>query len=328
MPYRAKRRASATLLAWAMGAVSGFAWSQAADYPSRQVTIVVPTGPGASTDVEARLYAQKLSERLGRSFVVDYKPGAGQTLGAAYVARAAADGHTLLTVSGSFTATPALMSLPYDTARDFAPISLMSNRATVILAHPSVPYKTVPEFVAFARAHPGEINVATNGSGGSPHLNAAWFHNLTNTKVTFVHYKAAAAAQTDLMAGRVAVTFTTLLSGLPHIRASKLRALGIASSERSAMLPGMPTAAEQGVTGYNYASWLGIVAPAATPPAIVERLNGELVRIAKLPDVMAKLEADGGNTVGSTAQELRQVILAEIARYRKIVADNGIRLEE
>lgn len=321
----------ASILRFALAVLAGAPGSlfgQAADYPSRQVTIIVPTGPGASTDVEARLYAQKLAERTGRSFVVDFKPGAGQTLGAAYVARAAPDGHTLLTVTGSFTATPALMTLPYDTARDFAPIALMSNRSTVILAHPSTPYRTVPEYVAYARAHPGEVNVATNGSGGSPHLNAAWFHNITNTRVTFVHYKAAAAAQTDLMAGRVAVTFTTLLSGLPHIRAGKLRALGIASAERTAMLPGVPTAAEQGVPGYNYASWLGIVAPAATPAPVIDRLNAELVRIAKLPDVMAKLEADGGAMIGSSPQELRQVILAEIARYRKIVGDNGIRLEE
>ncbi len=312
----------------ALGCLPGAVCAQATDYPSRQVTIIVPTGPGASTDVEARLYAHKLAERTGRSFVVDFKPGAGQTLGAAYVARSTPDGYTLLTITGSFTATPALMNLPYETARDFAPIALMSNRSTVILAHPSVSYKTVPEYVAFAKARPGEVNVATNGSGGSPHLNAAWFHNLTGTKVTFVHYKAAAAAQTDLMAGRVSVTFTTLLSGLPHLRSGKLRALGIASSERTAMLAGMPTAAEQGVPGYNYASWLGIVAPAATPAAIVDKLNGELVRISRLPDVMAKLEADGGSMVGSTPQELRQVILSEIARYRKIVGDNGIKLEE
>ena len=306
----------------------GLAFAQSLDYPSRQVTIIVPTGPGASTDIEARLYAQKLSERIGRSFVVDYKPGAGQTLGSAFVARANPDGHTLLTVAGSFTATPALMTLSYDPARDFAPISLMSNRTTVILANPGVPYKTVPEYIAHARAHPGEVNVATNGSGGSPHLNAAWFHSLTNTKVTFVHYKAAGLTLTDLIAGRVDTAFSTLLSGLAHIKSGKLRALGIASAERSPMLPGVLPAAEQGVTGYNYASWFGIVAPGGTPPAIIDKLNAELVRISRLPDIMAKLEADGGSMVGSTPQQLRQVIVSEMSRYKKLIQDTGIKLEE
>jgi len=301
--------------------------AQAADYPSRPVTIIVPTGPGASTDIETRLYAQKLAERIGRPFAVDFKPGAAQTLGPAFVARANPDGHTLVTVTGSFTATPALMSLPYDPVKDFAPVALMSNRTTVIVAHPGVPFNTVSQYIAYVKAHPGELNVSTNGSGGSPHLNAAWFHNLTNTQVTFVHYKSAGAALTDLMAGRVKVAFSTLLSVLPHVKSGKLRPVGIASTERSSMLPGVMTAAEQGVTGYNYASWFGISAPGATPPAIIDRLNAELVQISKLPDVIAKLEADGGTMVGSSPQQFRQVLLAEMARYKKLVQDTGIKME-
>lgn len=306
----------------------GVVMAQAADFPSKPVTIIVPTGPGASTDIEARLYAQKLTERMGKPFNVDYKPGAAQTLGPAYVARATPDGHTLVTVSGSFTASPALMTLPYDPVKDFAPVALMSNRTTVIAAHPGVPYTTVPQYVAYVKARPGEVNVSTNGSGGSPHLNAAWFHSLTNTQVTFVHYKSAGAALTDLMAGRVKVAFTTLLSVLPHIKSGKLRPLGIASTERSAMLPGVLPAAEQGVPEYNYASWFGISAPGATPPAVVDKLNAELVRVSKLPDVMAKLESDGGSMVGSTPQQFRQVLLAEMARYKKLVQETGIKLEE
>jgi len=307
--------------------VPGMVLAQAADYPSRPVTIIVPTGPGASTDIETRLYAQKLTERTGKPFNVDFKPGAAQTLGPAFVARANPDGYTLVTVTGSFTATPALMNLPYDPVKDLAPVSLMSNRTTVIVAHPGAPFTNVTEYIAYTRANPGAVNVATNGSGGSPHLNAAWFHILANTNVTFVHYKAAGAAMTDLIAGRVAATFSTALSVLPHIKSGKLRALGIASTERSALLPGVMTAAEQGLKDYNYASWFGIAAPGATPPAIIDKLNAELVSISKLPDVAAKLEADGGSMVGSTPQQFRQVLLAEMARYRKLVQDTGIKLE-
>jgi len=241
------------------------------------------------------------------------------------VARAVPDGYTLLAITGSYTASPALYkTLPYDPIKDFAPISLMSKRTTVIVAHPATPYKNVPEYIAYAKAHPGEVNVSTTGSGGSPHLNAAWFHSLSNTNATFVHYKAAAAGQADLMAGRVQVTFTTLLSALPHLKSGKLKLLGIGNAERSPMLPGALPAAEQGLTGYDYTSLFAIMAPAATPPAIVAKLNAELGRVAKAADIVAKLEADGGLMVASTPQQLRQLLVTEIARYRKLVQEAGI----
>ena len=331
MMYTVAMRHAAIALGSALGSnlfVPDAAFAQAADYPSRPVTIIVPTGPGASTDIETRLYAQKLTERTGKPFNVDFKPGAAQTLGPAYVARSAPDGHTLVTVTGSFTATPALMTLPYDPVKDIAPISLMSNRTTVIAAYPGAPFRNVAEYIAYTRAHPGEVNVSTNGSGGSPHLNAAWFHILANTQVTFIHYKAAGAALTDLMAGRVIATFSTALSVLPHLKSGKLRVLGIASAERSPLLPGVTTAAEQGLKDYNYASWFGVGAPGATPQPIIDKLNAELVSISRLPDIAAKLEADGGTMVGSTPQQFRQVLTAEMARYRKLVQDTGIKLEE
>ena len=315
------------LAAYALSAtlLPGAVFCQAADYPSRQVTLIVPFGPGAATDIETRLYTQKLTENSGQSFVVDYKPGAGTTTGSAFVARAAPDGHTLLVISGSFAASPALYkTLPYDPIKDFAPISLMSKRTTVIVAYPSTPYKNISEYIAYAKAHPGEVNVSTTGSGGSVHLNAAWFHSLSNTTVTFVHYKAAAAGQTDLLAGRVQITFTSLLSANPHLRAGKLKVLGIGNAERSPMLPGVLTAVEQGLPGYDYSSIFAILAPAATPTAIVNKLNAELGKVARAPDIVAKLEADGGLIVVSTPQQLRQWLIAEIARYRKLVQEAGI----
>ncbi len=300
-----------------------------AAWPNRPVTIVVPFGPGASTDIETRLYAQKLTEIVGQSFVTDYKPGAGTTVGSGYVAKAVPDGYTILAITGSFTASPALYpKLTFDPIKDFAPISLMSRRTTVIVAHPATPYRNLQEYIAFARTNSGRVNVGTTGSGGSPHLNAAWFHGLTNSPVTFIHYKAAAAGQSDLMAGRVDVTFTTALSAIPHLKSGKLKLLAIGNKERSPLLPDAQTAVEQGVAGYDYSSIFGIIAPAAVPQAVINRLSAELGKVAKSPDIIKKLEADGGIVVGSTPAQFREVITSEIARYRKIVGDTGIKLEE
>lgn len=317
--------ASALLLS-----VQGVALAQgAADYPAKPVTIVVPFGPGASVDIETRLYAGKLSEQMGRQFVVEYRAGAGGTIGTAYVARAPADGHTLLTITSSFTGAPALYkNLAYDPIRDFSGVSLMSKRTGVILVHPSVPYTNVAEFLAYARANPGKINVSTTGAGGTPHLNAEWLHNMTRTQVTFVHYKGSSSGLTDLMAGRVQVTYATLLSGMAHIKSGKVRALAIASAERSPSMPLLPTVQEQGVPGYDYASWLAIAAPNATPAAIVNRLSAELGKVAKMPDVMQRLEADGGILIGGSPGALNQLIASESARWRKLVADADIKLEE
>ena len=196
------------------------------------------------------------------------------------------------------------------------------------MAYPGTPYKNIPEYVAYAKANPGKVNVGTTGSGGSPHLNSAWFHGLTNTQVTFVHYKAAAAGQADLMAGRVDVTFTTALSAIPHLKSGKLKLLGIGNAERSPLLPDALPAVEQGVAGYDYSSIFGIIAPAAVPQPVINRLATELAKVARSPDVAKKLEADGGLMVGSTPAQFRQVIASEIARYKKIVADTGIKLEE
>ena len=297
-------------------------------FPSRQVTIYIPAGPGASTDIEARLYANKLTELMGQSFVVDYKPGAGQTLGPAFVAKSRPDGYTLMALTASFTSAPALYKdLPYDPIRDFAPISLMSKRSSVIAAHPSVPYNNVREYVSYTRANSGQVNVATTGAGGAAHLNAARFHSIVGTKVTFVHYKAAANGQTDLLANRVNITFTTLLSALPLIKSGKLKAVGLTNAERTPLLPGIMTAVEQGVDYVN-ASPFGISAPAGTPAAVLNRLSIELMKVARSPDVAQKLEADGGMMVGSTPKEFGDFLATEIVRWKKLVAETGITLED
>jgi tripartite-type tricarboxylate transporter receptor subunit TctC len=302
--------------------------ASAQGYPSRPLSLVVPFGPGASSDIESRLYAQKLTEVLGQPVVTDYKPGAGGTLGSAYVAKAAPDGYTLLSTSGSFTAAAALYTkLPFDAIKDFAPISLMSSRTTVLIVHPSRPYNNVKEFVAYARANPGKVTMGDPGLGSSPHLNAAWLFGLMGSKATHVHYKSTASNLTDIIAGRVDGAVGTALSALPHLKSGRLKALGIANSVRSPLLPGLQTVAEQGLTGFDYSSTFGIVTVAGVPEPIVNRLGMELAKIAKLPDVAKRLEADGGFMIGSTPAQFRQMIVNEIARYKKIVQDEGIKLE-
>lgn len=300
---------------------------QAQNYPTRPVTIVVPFGPGASSDIETRLYAQHLGQALGQPFLTDYKPGAGGSTGAAYVSKAAPDGYTLLSTSGSLTATAAMNpNLPFDPIRDFSPISLMSQRTTVVAAHPSMPFSNIQEYIAYTRANPGKINVGTPGIGSSPHLNAAWFHSLVGTKVTFVHYKATALNVRDLLAGNTNVFFGTGLSAIPHLKSGKLKLLAIANAKRSPLLPGAKTVAEQGVAEFDYASLFGIIAPAKVPSTVIDKLASALSKIAKLPDVVKRIEADGGFTVGSTPAEFRKIIASEIARYKKIVKEGEIKL--
>lgn len=310
---------------------AGVAWSQgAADvYPAKPVTLVNPYAAGGPADAESRLYAAKLTALLGQPFIIEYKPGAGTAIGSAYVAQAPADGHTLLVATGSLTVLPALYkNLSFDVLKDFAPVSLMSQRTSVLLAHPSFPARNFREYIAHAKANPGKINFGTAGAGSITHLAGAWMHGASNTSVTFVHYKGTAPGMLDLLAGRIDVTAAGLLSALPSIKAGKLRAIAVMGTEHSKLLPGVLTIDEQGIPGYNYASWLGISAPAGTPAAIVAKLGETLAKVAKAPEVAGPLEAEGGVMIGSTPAQFRQVMASEVERWQKVVRDAGIKLEQ
>ena len=307
------------------------AWAQgtADNWPVKPVTLVVPFAAGGPVDIEARRHARKLGELSNQSFLVDYKPGAGETIGTTFVARAAPDGYTVLVASSSFTISPYLYKgLAYDITRDFTPVSLVSQRSSLILAHPSFTVKNFADFLGYAKANPGKMNYGTSGAGGVAHLAGAWLAGLTGIKVTFVHYKGAGPLQVDMVAGRVETGAMNVLAALPHIKSGKLVPIALQSDTRSPLLPGIPTVAEQGVAGYNYRGWFGIVAPAATPAAVVNRLSDLFSKTAKSADVAGPLAAEGVDTVGSTPAQFRAMIAAENERWKKLIQENGIRLED
>jgi tripartite-type tricarboxylate transporter receptor subunit TctC len=308
--------------------LAGHAWGQGS-FPSKPITIIVTTGPGASNDLEARLYGEKITLYTKQQVLVDYKPGAGTTIANNFIAKSVPDGHTLGLFAGGFAASAALYeSLPYDPVKDFAPVSLMSKRPTIIVANNGVPYKNIAEYLAYAKANPMAINVATIGAGSSPHLNAEWLHSLNDSKVTYVHYKSAAALTPDLLAGRLHISYGTVTTYASLINAGKIRALGIGNAERSALLPNLSTAQEQGIAGYDYSSWIGVFAAGRTPAPVVAELGRLFARVAKEPDVIKSLAASGGGfAVGNTPEQFSRFVSEEIERYRRIAKSAGIKLE-
>ena len=283
------------------------------NYPSKPVTLIVPYSGGVSLDTEVRLYTQSILKNTGKQFIQDYKPGAGTSIGTAYVAKAVPDGYTLLAVSGAFTFSVLVYKdLVYDNVKDFSPISLLSTRAALLVANPNSPYKNMAEYIAYSKAHPEAINYATSGIGTPSHLAGALLHNQIATKVTFVHYKDSSQRNLDILNGRVDVTQGAItIMGL--IRSGKLRALGVTSSQRMQIAKDIPTIAEQGVPGYESSSWTGISGPARLPPAIVGKLNAMFVAATKDPIVVQKLVAnDGATMVGNTSEQFSQFIATDL----------------
>lgn len=318
-----------TLLLGAAALASQFAWSQG--FPNRPLTAIVPFTPGSIADVETRLYTPRLADGLGRPVVVDYKAGAGGAIGANFVAKAAADGHTLLYGSPGFTVYPAFFptdKLPYDPVRDFAAVSMITRRGTLLLAHPSLGVSNFREYLAYAKANPDAINFGTSGGGGILHIVGAWLHSSTSTRVTFVHYKGSAPMFVDMLAGRVTATATVFFVGLPHVKSGKLVPIVNLGQTRSKYMPDLVTAAEQGMPDFDYSSWSGFFTTAKTPQPIVDRLSAEFAKIAKAPDLIKKMDAEGAELVGSTASEFSKEIAVQTARWRKVVQENGIKLEQ
>ncbi len=308
--------------------LSPAAMAQTGSYPTKTVTMIVPSAPGGPTDREGRLYAQKLTEQTGQQFIIDYKTGARSHIGNLAVAKAPPDGYTLLLTAAGLSVVPAFQEdLPYDTLRDLAPVSLMSKRPSVLVVHPALPINNLEQYLAYARAKPNQINWGTAGLGGSTHLAGAWFEGVTGTKVTFIHYKGSAPLFLDLVSGRIQATGASVFTAMPTIRSGKVRPVAMLSRQRSALLPDLASAAEQGLP-YDFSNWFGMVAPGRTPAAIISRLHTEIVKAARTPELLKAMETDGAIVVASTPDEFRTTIASEIAVWKKVVKENNITVEE
>jgi tripartite-type tricarboxylate transporter receptor subunit TctC len=297
-------------------------------YPERPVRAVVPFPAGGGTDILARILLQKMAERMSATFVIDNRAGAGGTIGTEIVAKAPPDGYTILVASSSHTINPSVYrKIGYDPARDFAPVTLIASGPGILVIHPSVPAKTVKELIALGKAKPGQLNYASAGNGTPPHLAAELFKGMAGVDFVHVPYKGNVPAFLDLIAGSVSLSFPTITSGLPPVRSGKLRALGVTSKERSAVVPEIPTIAESGLPGYEATTWYGMLAPAATPASVVGRLQREMVEVIRLPDVRDKLLAQGLEPVGNKPAEFAGIISAELVKWSKVVAAAGVRAE-
>ena len=308
---------------------TSFASGQTAQpYPTKPIRIVVPFPPGGTSDILARAVGQKLAEEWKQQVIVDDRPGAGANIGAEIVAKAPPDGYTLLLASTIHAINPSLYSkLAYDPVKDFTPITMIAATSQVLVIHNSLPVKTVREFIAYAKKHPGELNYSSAGNGSQPHLTAELFKSMTGIDIVHVPYKGAPPAMTDLLAGQVALTFATAPSAVPYVKAGRLRALGVSTSQRITALPQVPTIAEAGVPGFEASGSNGLVGPAGLPSAIVERLNASVVRIVREPAMSRYLSEQGADPITMSPAQYGDYIKAEVAKWAKVVRASGAKVD-
>ena len=314
----------------ALGALSSLsAHAQPAGYPARPIRLIVPFPPGGGNDILARAVGQRLTETLGQQVIVDNRGGAGGMIGGQIAASADADGYTLFLGSlGSLAHNPALRpNLPYNPPRDFVAVSMLATSAFALVVHPSVTAMSVKELLAAARAKPGSLNYGSAGAGSSLHLTGEFFKHSANVNIVHVAYKGTAPALTDLIAGQVQLMFSTAPPVLPHIKTGKLRALGVTTRMRAKVLPDTPTIAEAAVPGFEVENWQGIVAPAKTPRAIIERLNRDVGKVLAQPEMVNVLGVQGLDAEGGTPEKFDKLIRSEIDKWRKLVQAAGIRIE-
>ncbi len=321
-------KASGLLLALGLG-WGGVAMAQApaSDWPTKPVRWVVPFPPGGAMDAIARALGEKAGKTVGQSFVIENKPGAGGNIGADLVAKAPADGHTIMITSiGMATNKPLYGKLSYDPIKDFAPVSLLAVVPNVLVTNNTQPnVKNVADLVAAARKAPGQLTYASAGNGTSIHLAGELFASLTKTDLVHVPYKGSSPAVSDLLGGQVNYMFDSVTSARPHLQSGKLRALGVTTAKRSSALPDVPTLAEAGVPGYELSPWFAVFAPAGTPKATIVKLQAALIDAMKQPDVVKRFEAIGAEAIGSTPDELAQHLQRESARWSKLIAERGIK---
>jgi tripartite-type tricarboxylate transporter receptor subunit TctC len=316
------------LSALALGLLAGSgAWAQ--NFPSiKPIRIVVPYAPGGPVDVTARIMAERMEAHLGQRVLVENKAGGNATIGTEFVARAAPDGYTLLMAAPAHTANPSLIkSITFDTAKDFAPIAMVMDQPMLIAVHASVPANNIKELVALVKANPSKFNYGTSGAGGPQHLMGELFKAATGTQIMHIPYKGAAPAAAALLAGDTQVAFSTPTNILPHVKSGKLRALASSTARRSPFSPELPTLAESGVAGFEYSSWTGLLAPAATPRDVVQKINDAVMKALAEKETRDKMFQNGIQPVGSSPEEFARFIALDLTRSAKIIRESGIQPE-
>jgi tripartite-type tricarboxylate transporter receptor subunit TctC len=313
--------------------LSGGAQAQPANkpggvYPSRPIRLIVPFAPGGSNDIMARLIGQKLSESMGGQIVIDNRAGGSGIIGTDIAAKAAPDGYTLLMMSLTFAVNPSLFrKLPYDTEKDLTPVTLVASAPLMLVVHPSIPAKSVHEFLAYARANPGKLNFGSGGPGTTPHLAGEMLKLTSRVQMTHVPYKGGGPALTDLMGGQIQLMLENIPSTLPLAKSGKVRALAVTSLKRSPLVPELPTLDEAGLKGYEIVGWNGLFVPAGTPWNIVAHLHSETARALAQADVKERLATMGAEGVGSSPEEFRAFVKAEISKWAKVVKAAGLKVE-
>jgi len=312
-----------TCIALAIGltAMASSTFAQAAtNYPARPIKIVVPFAPGGTTDMLARLVGQRLTQSWGQPVVIENKPGAGATLGADIVAKSAPDGYTLLMGAAHHTiAQQVYAKIPYHFDRDFAPITMVAMVPNMVVVNSEVPAKNIAEFIALAKTQPGKLNYGSAGAGTAHHLIGEMFKLRAGVDLVHVPYKGSSPAVADLLSGQVQLMFDTVTSGLPQVKAGKLRALAVTTAKRSSVMPDVPSLSETALPGFDVGTWFGLLAPAATPPAIVQKLNAEIVKIIQQPDVRKQMLEAGSEPMGNTSQQMAAQIKAELEAFEAVV---------
>ena len=303
-----------------------FAFAQ--DYPSKPIRIIVPYPPGGFNDTLARTLGQKLTERWGQPVIVDNRPGGGSTIGTNLAAKSAPDGYTLLIVSFAFAVNPAIYAaLPYDSAKDFAPVVLAAGTPNLLVVHTGLQVKSVQELIALAKAKPGKLNYASAGNGSSNHLSMELFKSLAGVDIVHVPYKGSAPAVIDLIGGQVDAMFDNVPNVLAQVKAGKLRALAVSSRERSPFVKDVPTVAESGVSGFDVSVWFGVVAPAGTPQPVIAKLNGQINAILKLTEIRQAYNNQGVEPVGGSPEEFAAFLMAQRTKWGKVARDSGTKAE-
>jgi len=298
----------------------------AQNYPNRAIRLVVPSSPGGGTDITGRIVAAKLSEQLGQQVVVDNRAGAGTIIGIEIGAKAAPDGYTLLMGLSTLAINPSMYAkLPYDAIKDLAPISLAVLSPNILTVHPSVPAKTIKEFIALAKAKPGTITFGSAGQATSPHLSGELLKVLAKIDIVHVPFKGSGQSVISSISGEIAANFPSVPTAIPYIKAGKLRGLGVTTAKRSQALPDVPSIAEAGVPGYEATQWFGVLAPAATPRPIIDKLNQEIVKALRSPDVRDRLIADGTDPAPTTPEEFGAYIKSETEKWTKVIKAAGIK---